>query len=65
MVEDTVIGLGGGDGGQLALAVELKECVVEHSAEVVIQCINTRLQDIITHSFKKYFNHRAFSYKKT
>ena len=24
MVEDTFIGLGGGDGGQLALAVELK-----------------------------------------
>lgn len=42
-----------------------QECVVEHSTEVVIQCINTRLQDIITHSFKKYFNRRAFSYQKT
>lgn len=42
-----------------------QECVVEHSTEVVIQCLNTRLQDIITHSFKKYFNRRAFSYQKT
>ena len=51
--------------GAAGFGSRAQECVVEHSAEVVIQCINTRLQDIITHSFKKYFNHRAFSYKKT